>query len=135
MKIAELIALLSNPALAFIVFLGIFSVTRLITTDSFPIFEKARNWIFERFPPDGYRTRRRPTNKKIKYVWQPGNNFYDITQGHWIGELVQCPWCAGFWVSVFATLFLLFLPKTGLLLLLPFAFRAGAGWLSKLTGH
>lgn len=133
MKIAELISYLSNPTLAIIIALGVFSITRLITTDSFPLFEKARLWIFERFPPDGYRTRRRPTNKKVRFV--VNGQWYDITQGHWFGELVQCPWCAGFYVSLFATLFLLWLPLTGVLLLLPFALRATTGWLSRLTGH
>lgn len=125
MKITELITLLSNPVLAIIIALGIFSITRLITTDS--IFDRPRDWLMERFPPDGYRTRRRPTAKGVKYVWQPGNNFYDITKGHWFGELIQCPWCAGFWVAVPATLFLLWLPVTGILLLLPHAIRVFGG--------
>lgn len=135
MKPTELLTLLSNPSLLVIVLLGVFSITRLITTDTFPIFEKTRMWLLNRFPPDGWRTKRRPTNKNVRFVYQASNGYYDITKGHWFGELIQCPWCAGFWVSVFATLFLLWVPKTGILILSVFAYRAAAGLISQLGHH
>lgn len=123
MKVTELLNLLSNGPLLIIIALGIYSITRLITADS--ILDKPREWFFSRFPPAGYRTDRRPTNKKIRYVLN--GKWYDITKGHFLGELVQCPWCTGFWVASFATLFLLWLPVTGVLLLLPHAFRVIGG--------
>lgn len=131
MKITELLTYLSNPALLVLILLGVFSITRLITTDSFPPIEKLRLWIFDRFPPDGYRTRRRPTSKKVRWVVQ--GDWYDVTVGHYIGELIHCPWCAGWWVSLAATIALVYLPLTTILVLTPFALRGAVGWISRLT--
>lgn len=108
--------------------LGIFSITRLINTDSFPPIERARTWLFEHFPHEGYTTRNVPNQKRAEFI-STGDHFY-VTVGHWLGELVHCPWCAGWWVSLAASLSFWAWPVSTLAVMVPFAFRALVGIIS-----
>lgn len=61
----------SLTALAFVVdVLAAFRITRLVVRDTFPPIAKLRERVVER-SPDGY-----------------------------LAELIECPWCAGFWIAV-----------------------------------
>lgn len=57
-----------------------------------------------------------------------------IGRAEWLGTLVTCPWCAGFWIALATTIALaatsaVALPLVGWVLL-PFAFSAVTGILS-----
>lgn len=119
----HLAALYGWPAV--VLALGIYSITRLITTDSFPPIERLRTWFFNKFPPDGFSTRKRPNDKRCKFIVT--GDRYQVTVGHWLGELVSCPWCAGWWVSVVACAAFWFWPVVTVALLVPFALRVIPG--------
>lgn len=120
---APLSALFGWPLL--IVALAIFSITRLITTDSFPPVEKARLWLFQRFPPEGYTTLIRPNDKRCRFQLQ--GRYYVVTEGHWLGELLSCPWCSGMWVSLGVSLAFWAWPIVTTAVLVPIALRVVPG--------
>lgn len=72
-----------------------YRLTRIVTLDSFT--EPVRERIYDRWPPDyersGWRyngelqalVKRAPTTERPKV--------------HWVGQLVECPWCCGHWIS------------------------------------
>lgn len=55
-------------------------ITRLVTTDTFPPVKRAREALLKRVDPRGVR--------KIKGAEPPA-----------LAELIECNWCAGFWIS------------------------------------
>lgn len=92
-----LAALFGWPLL--IVALGIYSITRLISIDS--IIDRQRDWFYLRFPREGQTIKIGspfPGRGRCQFI-VTGDQYY-VTVGHKLGELVSCPWCMGFWVSL-----------------------------------
>lgn len=114
---------LSNPMYAIILALAVYSITRLLYKDSFPPIEKARNWFFDRFPHDGYSTLKRP----VRGQWITMGSGYHVNIGVWQGELLSCPWCLGWWVSLVGSVLFLFWPLPVIALCVPFALRVIPG--------
>lgn len=125
------IDLLSSLPLLILVGLGVFSLTRVVVSDTFPWCVTLRDWLFERFPPSGLTTRKRPTNNKAKWILTGDRYFVNV--GHWFGDLISCNWCAGFWISIFVTVALIFQPTVTLIVLMPFALRAIAGLIGSIN--
>lgn len=125
---ATLAALFGWPFL--IVALAIYSITRLVTTDSFPPVEKARNWLFQRFPPEGYTTLVRPDDKRCRFQIQ--GRHYVVTEGHWFGELISCPWCFGMWAATAVCLSFWAAPIGTTFVLVPMALRVIPGIITSL---
>jgi hypothetical protein len=70
-------------------------------------------------------------------VWKklPDNRHYVVLKGHWFGDLIDCPWCAGFWVSSGVWAAYLVHPYVALGFLMPLSFRAFVGaYANKLGG-
>jgi len=122
------LAVLSNPIFAIILALAIYSITRLISIDSFPPIERARLWFYDRFPHDGYST----TNRPKRGEWVPIGRLYQVNIGTWQGELISCPWCLGWWVSLATSVAFLFWPTTVLAICVPFALRVIPGIIEAL---
>lgn len=123
-KIEAALALFNNPLIRlWIVTFGVYSITRLITKDSFPPIEKLRNWIYDRYPHDGYSTMKRP----VRGRWVVTGSSYYVNTGVWLGELIHCPWCSGWWVALAASAGLVFWPTIALAVLFPFAVRVVPG--------
>lgn len=103
--------------------LAIYSVTRLITKDS--IIDRQREWFYNRFPHEGFTTKIRPNPKRCTFI-ATGDHYY-VTVGHKLGELVHCPWCMGFWVSLAACLLFWAWPVGTTFVLVPLALRVIPG--------
>lgn len=88
-----------------------YRLTRLITKDS--LFDRQRRWWFRKFPPNGDYSR-----------------LYDKPVSKW-GQLIQCPWCCGFWVSGFVVFLVLQFEAMTLPLLWWFAVSAAVGLTAK----
>lgn len=112
--------------------LGVYSITRLIVTDTFPLFAKPRDWIKKRFPPSEFLMETKPPRGTWKKL--PDNKHYLVIKGHWFGDLIDCPWCAGFWVSLSVWSAYFFLPLLTLALLVPLSFRAFVGGYANKVG-
>lgn len=126
--IPSALLILSNPIFAIILALAVYSITRLISIDSFPPIEKARNWFYDRFPHDGYSSLKRP----VRGQWVTHGVGYHVNIGVWQGELLSCPWCLGWWVSLVGSVLFLFWPMTVLALCVPFALRVIPGIIESL---
>jgi Protein of unknown function (DUF1360) len=126
-QIETALSIISTPVYALIFALAVYSITRLISVDSFPPIERARNWFYDRFPYDGYVTEKRPKRGTFVVV---GRN-YHVNVGTWAGELISCPWCLGWWVSLGMSLSFLFWPMMTLAVCFPFAFRVIPGIISR----
>lgn len=105
--------------------LAVYSITRLITKDS--IVDRQRDWFIERFPYEGYTTRNRPNPKRCEFI-VTGDHYY-VTVGNRWGELVTCPWCMGFWVSVAVFGAFCFWPIATTFVLVPWALRVVPGMI------
>lgn len=90
---APLASLFGWPLL--ILILGVISVTRLITIDS--IIDGWRERFFVHWPHEGFQTKTRP--KRGQFITTSGGAYY-VNIGTKLGELIHCPWCTGFWVSI-----------------------------------
>ena len=111
---------------------GAYSFTRLVVTDSFPWAAKPREWIFDRFPPVGHVTERKIEREGIISM-RTANGWY-VQSGHWLGEMLSCPWCAGFYVSLAVSVAYLFAPVATLAVLFPMALRASVGVIAYRNG-
>ena len=111
-----------------IVALGVYSITRLISIDS--IIDRQRTWLFDRFPPDGYQTKNRPNPKRCTFI-SSGDHYY-VTKGHKLGELISCPWCMGFWVSLAVFAAFIAWPVGTTFALVPLALRVIPGMIESL---
>lgn len=111
---------------------GSYSITRLIVTDDFALFSVPRNWIKKHFPPEDWAMDTKPPDR-VQYR-RVSNGVYVVTKGHWLGELISCPWCAGFWVSLALWIFFLIWPTLIIGLLVPFALRAFVGGYANRIG-
>lgn len=67
--------------------LAAYRLTRMVTTDT--IFDRPRIWVFRRFPPPG----------SWQTVGKAGGFLEQPRPPHWLGKLLSCSWCAGFWVA------------------------------------
>lgn len=119
-------ALTLHPILLVILAVGSFSITRLIGTDSFPPIEKLRTWFYEHFPHDGYSSMKRPKRGQ----WVAIGRGYTVNVGTWLGELVSCPWCLGWWVSAVVWGSFVLWPTGTLFVCVPFALRAIVGLIA-----
>lgn len=73
--------------------LAAYRLTRLATTDS--LFASWRHRWYRRFPPnDHYRAMVRQPGQG----WVQGPN--PVRRTHPLGQLVECPWCIGAWISI-----------------------------------
>lgn len=115
--------------------IGSYSITRLVVTDTFPLFQNIRDWIKDRFPPDDHVMDRRPPDRiPVEHWRRASNNVFVVTKGHWIGELISCPWCAGWWVSLAVWVAFVLTPFWTIALLTPFALRAMVGGYANRVG-
>lgn len=117
---------------ALMLLLGSYSVTRLVVTDTFPLFARPREWFKRRFPPTDTTWDSKPPRGTWKKL--PDNRHYVVLKGHWFGDLIDCPWCAGFWVSLGVWTTYLFFPTFILLAIPPLAFRAFVGGYANKIG-
>jgi hypothetical protein len=118
---APLAALFGWPFL--VLALGIYSITRLITRDS--IIDRQRDWFYNKFPHDGFTTKKRPNPKRAQAIIT-GDHYY-VTVGHKLGEVVHCPWCMGFWVSAVVFASFVFWPVATTFFLVPLGLRVVPG--------
>lgn len=127
-----------NPLDLLILALAVSRLSRLIVSDS--ITEKLRNWIWYRLPAsdtefgdsevkvDGKDTLGNQIgvlHKTGVHVFRTRTAWY-ATQPRMIGNLISCPWCAGFWVAIAVWAGYWFYPET-VIFTVPFA-------LSEITG-
>lgn len=132
MNLAPILASLYGWPLL-IIALAIYSITRLITVDS--IADRPRDWLHARFPYEGQ-------NIKIGTAWPgrdrctfivTGDHRY-VTEGSWLGELVKCPWCMGFWVALAVFGAFCFWPVATTFVLVPMALRVIPGMIQSVVG-
>lgn len=121
-----LAALFGWPLL--ILALGIYSLTRLITKDS--LIDRQREWFFNHFPHEGFTTKKRPNPDRCTFI-VTGERYY-VTEGHFLGELINCPWCSGFWVSLLLFGSFVFWPVATTFLLVPFGLRVIPGAIESI---
>lgn len=126
--IESALALLVNPVFAIVLALAVYSITRLLSIDSFPPIEKMRTKFYEHFPHDQYSTLKRP----IRGEWVAVGRGYLVNVGTWQGELVSCPWCLGWWVALSVSVAFLFWPTVVLATCVPFALRVIPGLIESL---
>lgn len=108
-----------------LLFLGAYSITRLVYKDDFPLFANPRKWLHKRFPPTDTVWDAKPPRGTWKRL--PDNQHWVVIKGHWLGDLTDCPWCAGFWVSLAIWSSYFCLPLLTLSLLVPLSMRAFVG--------
>lgn len=113
----------------FILTMGAYSLTRLVVTDS--IFDSVRAWIFHQFPHEGYASQTKPKRGVLR---RTSNNVWVADKGTFIGDLLSCPWCSGFWVSLILFGGYVFIPEITLFVLIPFAIRALVGGYANRIG-
>jgi hypothetical protein len=85
----------NGPLLVLWLGLCSYRLTRIVTLDTF--MEPVRERIYDRWPPDFERSRWRYSPQLQAIVLRakdrPGPKV------HPIGQLVECAWCIGFWLS------------------------------------
>lgn len=86
---------MNGPLLVLWLGLGAYRITRIVTLDTFT--EPLRQRIFDRWPPDYDRSQWR-YHEELRALAKraPGAERPPV---HWFGQLVECPWCIGFWLS------------------------------------
>lgn len=78
--------------------LAAYRLTRLVTTDT--IVTPWREQVFNRWPPTFDRSRLRWTSEQ-RHVFRAADD--SVPVAHW-AKLLDCPWCAGFWITGAAVL-------------------------------
>lgn len=74
-------------------------VTRLVVEDA--IADRPRKWLLRRFPNEGQYVDG-PAPKGAHWRTQAINSQpvrWVVTKGSFVGELISCPWCVGFWIG------------------------------------
>lgn len=76
--------------------LASYRLTRIVTIDTFT--EPIRERLYDRWPPDIDRAgwRYNPTMRGVVKRAPADKPFPAVS---WIGQLVECPWCVGYWLS------------------------------------
>ena len=72
--------------------LAVARLTRLVTDDS--LLARPRGWLLARFPAENTEM---PEGPDTFVVESTGLRY--ATHPHWIGGLITCRWCAGFWIA------------------------------------
>lgn len=80
---------------ALIITVGVISITRLVTADTFPPILAVRNAVLRRWPYAGFVSDRPISGRTSIRV---GDN-YVAQETTVIGSLLHCPYCIGFWIS------------------------------------
>lgn len=75
--------------------LAAYRATRLVTVDS--LFERYREAWFDRFPPDLDRARVESFRLHGAVELRPRTT--PAPKVSKAGQLIQCPWCIGFWIT------------------------------------
>lgn len=76
--------------------LAAYRATRLVTADT--LLDSLRHRWFLRFPPDDqYRRYERATDALGAKTW--ALRAHPVRRTHPLGQLIDCPWCIGFWLS------------------------------------
>lgn len=73
--------------------------TRLVVVDA--IADRPRHWVLKHFPAEGQQVSG-PAPKKAHWTTTAINATpirWVVNRGSFIGELISCPWCIGFWIS------------------------------------
>jgi hypothetical protein len=113
-----------------------YSITRLVVTDDFFIFAKPREWLKYNFPPEDYiYNGEKPKHRKPnQYKRLPNNRDYIVLEGHFIGELISCPWCFSFWAACVLWGGFLLAPVAVIALSVPLAVRVLVGSVAQRNG-
>lgn len=109
--------------------MGAYSLTRLVVTDS--LLDKVRSWVFHRFPYEGLASPTKPLRGEAR---RASNNIWIVDKGTLIGDLLVCPWCTGFWVSLGVYVGFVLAPEVTVFVLVPFAIRAFVGGYANRIG-
>jgi hypothetical protein len=93
--------------------LAAYRVTRLLIRDDFPPVAAVRGWLLDRFPGDltvweGDEVEQSGHSwvvsssglPVVPFEEEDGTTAWTSLRSHWIGDLIECPWCLGFWVSL-----------------------------------
>jgi hypothetical protein len=118
--------LIGSPFTALVFALGVFGWWRLIARDS--ILDALRFKFFLRFPHEGFVGQQ--TRPMRGYSVYSGGVWY-CTKGTFLGELVYCPYCLGWWIGIAQFGALLLAPELVMALALAHAVRIAAGFLAK----
>jgi len=99
-----------------ILVMGAYRVTRIITTDE--VFAPVRNRLAETWDSSlGWVSRDRDTGE-----------IYAVPQWRaFLREMLDCDWCAGFWVSVVTAAGLFIDPEWSTIVMVPFAISSAIG--------
>lgn len=108
--------------------LGIYSITRLLSKDS--LIDRQREWFYNKFPHEGFTTKIRPNPKRSTFI-VTGDHYY-VTEGHKLGEMLHCPWCLGFWISLGVCLSFWAWPVVTTAVLVPWALRVVPGMIESV---
>lgn len=118
--------LIETPFAAIVLFLGAYGWWRLVARDS--LFESARFRLFLEYPHEGFvGQQKRPKRGTSVYS---GGVWY-CTKGTFLGELIYCPFCLGWWIALAQFGVFLLAPELVLGLALAQASRIAAGFLAK----
>lgn len=102
-----------------VLFIGIalcsYRLWRLLGKDV--ILERPRKWLYRKFPPDA---------GTAKLVNAPRTRY--------LGVLIHCPWCSGFWISGFVVAAVTCFVSMPLPVLWWFATSTAVGLIAKLDG-
>lgn len=105
----------SPDALAFLVLtLGAFRLTRIIGWDTMHLLVAAREWL----------TGRRLEDDGTVTVLNP-------RRPEWLDQLLSCPWCLGWWVTLATAFAWWAAPTVTLAVALPLALSAAVGLIAK----
>lgn len=120
-----------------LIMLAAYRITRLVVSDTFPLFAGPRNWLHARFPPSGSfmdgGPNERPPHAPIAFYQNSGRGQearWYIEKGHWLGDLTSCAWCVGWWISLAAAVIYGLFPTFAIAASIPWAISAGVGLLS-----
>ena len=93
-------------------------ITRLVGVDDFPPIRTLREKLLGRFPSGDTVWTEQPDQPETVWVAEVG---WVAVEPHWLGELIVCPWCTGFWISVAAVVAYGYAPGPVVWISLPFA--------------
>lgn len=96
-------------------------VTRLVVVDA--ITQGLRNRVFKHFPVEGQQVPG-PAPKGAHWTTTAINTSpirWIVNKGSFVGELISCPWCAGFWITGAWWLSWVYAPSATVFFALPWA--------------